>query len=75
MLGVLTSSAWYYVGTNITVQMLPTPDQNIAMGFALPADLSKSLEDSCPCRLVQLRQLTSLFSVSREKPVTKLPIK
>jgi hypothetical protein len=65
MLGVFTSSAWYYV-LHITVQMLPTPEQSIAMGFALPADLSKSLEDSCPCRLVQVRQLTSLFSVSRE---------
>ncbi len=40
------------------------------MGIALPSESRTSLEDSCPCRSIQLRQLTTLYSVSsRKSPV------
>jgi hypothetical protein len=34
------------------------------MGLALPTELLMLLDDSCPCRAVQVQQLTILYNVS-----------
>ncbi len=68
MLGVLTSSPRQERNRSVVTDI----QENRRMGIALPSDLLLSLEDSCPCRSTQIRQLTMLYNVIR-RPLKVLP--